>query len=157
MNPSGGKASSMPGMDMPGDAKAGDRNSQPAKQKPLDTKSRDDKSMPGMNMPAAPNPKKNIAPAGNSSSQALQHTRFAVSGNCGMCKERIEKAARSIKGVTTAFWDDKTKMITVAYNSSDEDIAAIQKAIARVGHDTGKYKADDKVYNSLPDCCKYRK
>jgi Cu(I)/Ag(I) efflux system membrane fusion protein len=34
---------------------------------------------------------------------------------------------------------------------------AIQKAIANAGHDTEKIKAEDKVYNTLPECCKYRK
>ena len=33
----------------------------------------------------------------------------------------------------------------------------IQKAITHSGHDTEKTKADDKTYNELPACCKYRK
>jgi hypothetical protein len=33
---------------------------------------------------------------------------------------------------------------------------AIQKAIAKVGHDTEKLKADDKIYSAMPGCCKYR-
>jgi len=147
MNPEGGKISTMPGMDMPGDNKAGDTKSIPAKDKPSDTKTNEDKSMPGMDMPENSKPK----------SQATQHTQFGVSGNCEMCKDRIEEAAKSVKGVTTAVWDVKTKKIDVTYNNSLNGIALIQKAIARVGHDNGKYKADDKVYNSLPACCKYRK
>lgn len=34
---------------------------------------------------------------------------------------------------------------------------AIQKAIAKVGHDTEKFKAPDDVYKKLPECCLYRK
>ena len=31
----------------------------------------------------------------------------------------------------------------------------VQKAIAKVGHDAGKIKAEDEVYNNLHGCCKY--
>jgi len=93
----------------------------------------------------------------NSKSQAVQKVTFGVSGNCGMCKDRIEKAAKSVKGVSSAVWSMKTKKITVEYNSSLASINDIQMAIAKVGHNTDKYKADDKVYNFLPECCKYRK
>ena len=34
--------------------------------------------------------------------------------------------------------------------------SAIQKAIAKAGHDTEKFKAPDKVYKQLPECCLYR-
>ncbi|MCU4156392.1 heavy-metal-associated domain-containing protein [Carboxylicivirga sp. A043] len=81
---------------------------------------------------------------------------FAVGGNCGMCKERIETAALSVKGVMDADWDKETKQIHVNYSSpaTEDDI---QKAIAKVGHDTDKYKADDAVYNELHSCCKYER
>lgn len=82
---------------------------------------------------------------------------FIVSGNCEMCKDRIEEAAKSVKGVTSAVWDAKTKIIKVEYNDKISTINTIQKAIAFAGHDTEKYKANNKVYNSLPECCKYRK
>ncbi|MFA6854485.1 MAG: copper chaperone, partial [Bacteroidales bacterium] len=29
-------------------------------------------------------------------------------------------------------------------------------ALAAVGHDTDKYKADQATYDALPSCCKYR-
>jgi Cu(I)/Ag(I) efflux system membrane fusion protein len=152
MNPEGGKVSTMPDMDMPGNNKAGDTKSIPAKDKPVDTKSKDNKTTPGMDMPE--NPKPEIR---NPKSPSIQHATFGVSGNCEMCKDRIEEAAKSVNGVTTAVWDVTTKKIDVAYSSNLDNVASIQKAVAKVGHDTGKYKADDKVYNSLPDCCKYRK
>ena len=93
----------------------------------------------------------------NPNSSILQHAGFSVSGNCGMCKTRIEKAAKSVNGVASAVWDVKTKKMEVDFNSSLTNTASIQKAIAKSGHDTGKYKADDKVYNSMPECCLYRK
>jgi copper chaperone CopZ len=78
-----------------------------------------------------------------------------VSGNCETCKSRIEKAAK-LNGVTQAIWNDKTKVLTLAYDPEAVTSDEIQKSIAAVGHDTPKYKATSKVYNALPSCCKYR-
>jgi copper chaperone CopZ len=78
-----------------------------------------------------------------------------VSGNCDLCKTRIEKAAK-IDGVSKAEWSDESKMLTLVYDPSKVTSDDVQKKIAAAGHDTEKYKADDKAYNSLPGCCKYR-
>ena len=77
-----------------------------------------------------------------------------VLGNCDMCKTRIEKAAKA-EGASGASWDSKTKLLTLNYDPSKTSIDAIAKKEASVGHDTEKYKAEDKVYNALPGCCKY--
>lgn len=78
-----------------------------------------------------------------------------VSGNCGMCKTRIEKAAK-LDGVTKADWDSKSKMLTVTYDPAKTNLDLIGKKEAAVGHDNEKAKADDKIYSALPGCCKYR-
>jgi len=78
-----------------------------------------------------------------------------VAGNCETCKSRIEKAAKLI-GVTQAIWNEKSKVLTFAYDPEAVTSDEIQKSIASVGHDTPKYKATSKVYNALPSCCKYR-
>lgn len=80
---------------------------------------------------------------------------FKAYGKCGMCENRIEKAAKSIDGVTTAEWNIKTQIIDVTFDSSKTDVNKIQKAIAAVGHDTDMVKADNKIYEALPGCCKY--
>jgi len=82
---------------------------------------------------------------------------FKVYGNCGMCETRIENAAKSVNGVTTADWDKETKMIEVSFDASKTDVHKVHKAIAKVGHDTDMHKADDKVYNALPGCCQYER
>ncbi|MBT7491857.1 MAG: ATPase [Bacteroidetes bacterium] len=82
---------------------------------------------------------------------------FKVSGNFGMCETRIENAAKSVTGVTTADWDKKTKMLKVSFDKSKTDNHKIQKAVAKVGHDTDMHKAEDKVYNALPGCCLYER
>ena len=81
--------------------------------------------------------------------------KFNVAGNCGMCETRIEKAAKSLEGVSEADWDQKTKMIEVTFDNEITDIQVIHKAIAEVGHDTDKFAASDEVYDKLPGCCKY--
>lgn len=81
--------------------------------------------------------------------------KFKVYGNCGMCEDRIEKAANSVDGVSSAEWDKETSMIEVKLNESKTDVHKVHMAIAKVGHDTEMHKAKDEVYNKLPGCCKY--
>ncbi len=85
-----------------------------------------------------------------------QHAMFGVKGSCDMCKERIEKAAMSVTGVQSAHWDKEKQMIHLQFEPDKTSEDAISKAIAKVGHDTDKYKADNAVYDQLPGCCKYR-
>ena len=81
-----------------------------------------------------------------------------VFGECGMCKSRIEKAALKVDGIKSANWDEDTQRLTVNYEESNKDVIdKLQKKIAKVGHDTEAYKADDKVYNALPACCHYER
>jgi Cu(I)/Ag(I) efflux system membrane fusion protein len=82
--------------------------------------------------------------------------QIKVSGNCEMCKDRIETAAKTVAGVELANWDIETKMLHVNFDSSKTNSDEIQKAIAKVGHDTEKFKASDEVYKNLPECCLYR-
>lgn len=86
---------------------------------------------------------------------ASKTEKIKVAGMCGMCKERIEKTAK-IEGVSKADWDKSTKVLTLVYNPAVVKSDDVQKKIAAVGHDTEKFKADDKTYNGLPGCCKYR-
>lgn len=81
--------------------------------------------------------------------------KFKVSGNCDMCKNRIEKAALSIEGVSKADWNKETNMILVTFDDSKTDVHKIHMAIAKVGHDTEMHKANDEAYSELHGCCKY--
>jgi periplasmic mercuric ion binding protein len=91
----------------------------------------------------------------NSSENVVKIDTIKVSGNCESCKTRIEKAAR-IDGVKKANWDIESKLLIVEFNPDKVKNDDIQKNVALKGHDTEKYKADDKTYNRLPACCKYR-
>jgi len=82
---------------------------------------------------------------------------FKVSGNCGMCEKRIEKATFSVAGVKDAEWHVDCQDIHLVIDEtkcSKEDVA---KAIAKVGHDTQFVKAEDSVYEKLHGCCQYER
>jgi Cu(I)/Ag(I) efflux system membrane fusion protein len=79
-----------------------------------------------------------------------------VQGVCGMCKTRIEEAAKKVAGVNSASWDSETKELTFNYDAAKTSPESISKAIAKVGHDTNLDQAPDSVYDALHECCKYR-
>jgi len=113
--------------------------------------------MPGMDMPGTSKSNTNNSRSSNTPTLSAQKSTFGVSGNCDLCKERIEKAAKSVAGVSSAVWDIKTKKILVEYNATGTNPDTIQKAIAKAGHDTEKFKATNEAYKLLPECCLYRK
>ena len=80
---------------------------------------------------------------------------FEVLGNCGMCKNRIEKAAISVKGVKYASWDIPSGQLRLVYNGLKTNLDAIEKQIAASGHDSERHKAIAEIYEQLPACCKY--
>ena len=79
-----------------------------------------------------------------------------VDGVCGMCKERIEKAAISTKGVKSAVWSIETHELKLIYDERKTDLKIISKKLASVGHDTKEVKATEEQYQSVHPCCKYR-
>jgi mercuric ion binding protein len=96
------------------------------------------------------------AQTSNQKSGGPKTETFKVWGACGMCKTRIEKTSKD-EGATSAAWEAKTNMLTVTFDPAKTNKDALSKKLASVGHDTEKYKADDKVYNALPGCCHYER
>jgi mercuric ion binding protein len=80
--------------------------------------------------------------------------RFKVSGNCGMCKSKIEKAAKAA-GATSAAWNEESKELLVSFDSGNSSVAQIQQKIAEVGYDNAGARATDAAYDKLHGCCKY--
>ena len=87
--------------------------------------------------------------------KVIKSETIKVSGKCNMCKANIEKAAK-IEGVSKAEWDSKAKTLSLSYDPSKTNSDHIGKKIAAAGYDNEKAKADDKAYNALHSCCKYR-
>ncbi|MDP2336585.1 MAG: heavy-metal-associated domain-containing protein [Bacteroidota bacterium] len=93
----------------------------------------------------------------NNQSQVLTEKTeiIKVSGNCDMCKARIEKAAK-LDGVSKAEWNKKDKTLTATFNPAKTNMNEIGKKVAAAGHDTEKMKANETAYDKLPGCCQYR-
>jgi copper chaperone CopZ len=79
-----------------------------------------------------------------------------VDGVCGMCKERIEKAAIRTKGVKSAVWNIDTHELKLIFDERKTDVKEISKQIAAVGHDTKLIKATEEAYMTVHACCRYR-
>lgn len=80
-----------------------------------------------------------------------------VSGNCEMCKARIETTAMEQDGVFNASWDKNTKILELEYDRNTTSPEAVEKAIARIGHDTEHHRAHKEAYDNLPGCCHYER
>jgi copper chaperone CopZ len=78
-----------------------------------------------------------------------------VSGNCGYCKERIEKAV-DLKSVGHAEWNSDTKKMIITYSADKIELETIKEAILAIGHDVEGKLASDEIYQALPACCQYR-
>jgi periplasmic mercuric ion binding protein len=78
-----------------------------------------------------------------------------VNGNCDQCKKRIEKAAFSVAGVKSAVWDIESHQLNVILNEEKTSIEQVEKAVAKIGHDTETQKTADETYEKLHSCCKY--
>ncbi len=90
------------------------------------------------------------------SEKKVETEEFTVHGECGMCQQRIEKAAMSAKGVIMAKWDRTTQLLSVTYRPRAVDLDTVKEKVAASGHDTEELKADQSVYAALPNCCRYR-
>jgi Cu(I)/Ag(I) efflux system membrane fusion protein len=84
------------------------------------------------------------------------HATMPVQGSCEMCKARIEAKANAMNGIKSAIWDLQTRQLHLQYDFQKTDLNILSKLLAEIGHDTEKHKANDDVYNALPECCKYR-
>ncbi len=82
---------------------------------------------------------------------------FRVDGNCDMCKKRIEKAAFGVPGVKSATWDVSSEQLNLIINEEKANVQDVQKAVAKVGHDTEGEKASEEAYSKLHTCCAYER
>jgi hypothetical protein len=77
-----------------------------------------------------------------------------VWGNCGMCKNTIEKAANK-KATAKAVWNEDSKKATITYDVAKTSLNEVLKRIALAGYDNEVFAAPDAAYNNLPGCCQY--
>ena len=89
--------------------------------------------------------------------QHFETSTFKVYGNCNMCKKTIESSLKDVEGIQKAEWDVKTKMITITFNPHQISLLSIKEKMAAVRYDTDEVKAQESVYNKLPNCCQYER
>jgi len=87
---------------------------------------------------------------------SLKKETFEVNGNCGMCRNTIEKTAKKA-GAEYASWNMETHQLTVKYNPKKITVPAMQQQIAAVGYDNAGATAPDQAYEKLHSCCKYER
>ena len=95
------------------------------------------------------------AAAVTASAEKYKESIFPVSGNCGMCKTRIESAVNELPGIFFAFWNQETEKLHVRFDEDKITQLQIEQKVASVGHDTQNVKADKDVYEKLHGCCQY--
>lgn len=83
--------------------------------------------------------------------------QLIIYGNCGMCKDRIETAAKEIIGVQTAYWEPTSQLLTLRVQDVIFDVLELHKTMTSLGHDTDEMRADNEVYENLHSCCKYER
>ena len=73
---------------------------------------------------------------------------------CMMCANKIEKAVKEVDGVAEVAVDMDVKVVSVTYDASRTEMAALEQAITGAGYQANKAPADSAAYANLPDCCK---
>jgi copper chaperone CopZ len=86
-----------------------------------------------------------------------EEVEFTVLGNCGMCKDRIERAAYSVRGVRSADWDQEKQKLNLTFRTDRTDQETVERAIAKAGHDTENFLTDEETHANLHHCCIYER
>lgn len=95
-----------------------------------------------------------VACSSVSFAQTTQSDTLDVAGVCGMCKKKIETAAKSA-GAAFASWSPDTKKLVISYNPAATNSVKVQQSVASAGYDTPEVKATEAAYANLHECCKY--
>lgn len=98
-----------------------------------------------------------ISKSTTAQSSKVEEVEITVLGNCGMCKDRIERAAYSVRGVRHADWEAKEQKLTLSYRNDKTELATIERAIAKAGHDTENFLTDEETHSNLHSCCIYKR
>lgn len=83
-------------------------------------------------------------------------TSLKVAGNCNLCKIRIETKLWSVKGVSSAEWDQASQILKIQYDHEIITLKAIKMIMLKLGHDIDGALAPDAAYKKLPLSCRYR-
>lgn len=76
-----------------------------------------------------------------------------TSGECGMCKDRIEEKLNYTKGIIFSELDVESKKLTVKYVAKTITADEIRQIISELGYDADDVKANPAEVKKLPACC----
>jgi copper chaperone CopZ len=96
-----------------------------------------------------------LAATVSAQNKSIDTASFTVNGVCGMCEDRIENAAY-IKGVKQVDWNKDEQKLTIIYKPKKVSIEEVAQSVADAGHDNEYFKASEKAYGLVHNCCKYR-
>jgi hypothetical protein len=81
---------------------------------------------------------------------------YKVWGNCDQCQATIEKAA-ALPGVSHISWNEKSRLLKFAADTTLAADDTVLKAVAAAGYDNERFTADNDTYARLPECCQYER
>ncbi len=91
----------------------------------------------------------------NAQSATQTDTSFIVNGVCRMCQFTIESAA-DFEGVENVAWDVEAKVLSFSFSPEVTSVQAINDSVNASGYDSEFATADERAYQNLHGCCKYR-
>jgi mercuric ion binding protein len=83
----------------------------------------------------------------------VETATIQTSAICEECKNRIEKALVSTKGIESANLNLNNKKVKVKYEADKISVEQIRTVIANTGYDADDVKHNPEAFNSLPKCC----
>ncbi|HWB63129.1 MAG TPA: heavy metal-associated domain-containing protein [Chitinophagales bacterium] len=76
-----------------------------------------------------------------------------TSAVCESCKNRIEKALKTVEGIVSANLNLDTKKIKVKYDPAKTTPDQIRAVISNTGYDADEVKKNEEAFKKLPKCC----
>ena len=95
-----------------------------------------------------------IAVSGCSTAETRTAKIKVPTAQCMMCANNIEKTLKKVDGVSEVTVDMDVKVVSVTYDASRTEMAALEQAITGAGYQANQAPADSAAYAGLPDCCK---
>lgn len=92
--------------------------------------------------------------ASNYSGGTSDTLEIKTSAVCRMCKNTIEKAVMTERGVKSVRLDVPSKMATVVYNPEKTSPEKIRKAITAVGYTADDIPPEPEAFENLHFCCR---
>lgn len=92
--------------------------------------------------------------ADNYSESTSDTLEVKTSAVCRMCKNTIEKAVMTQRGVKSVRLDVPSKIATVVYNPEKTNPEKIRKAIAAVGYTADDVPPEKEAFDNLHFCCR---